>query len=275
MSRRRTLLWIGLAVAGAGMSLSVLDVSQWVRAWFGLPVVALIPGYALVTSMDPRGRLRAPERLALSIGASLSATIIVGLLVSISPAGLHRETWAAGLGLFAILTSLLALHRTKGMRAVSTQHESPSPAWRDVVVQSTIVLTMTATLAIALAAAAAAPIIGSEQAVEHGEASVMQLWVAPAESVTDALSIGIDNPGRTGFVCVLRIKHGPGPAIERLLLVGPEDSVSLSVQRDADASIMFPTEISLLGRDGSPLRYIDVWPPFQTQAAGRDRDMKG
>lgn len=273
MNRQRTLLSIGLAVASASMSLSVLDVSQWVRAWFGLPVVALIPGYALVASMDPRGRLRTPERLALSIGASLSATIIVGLLVSVSPAGLHRESWAAGLGLFSILTSLLALHRTKGLRAVSARRESPSLAWRNVVVQSTIVLTMTATLAIALATAAATPIIGSEQAVEQGEASVLQLWVAPAGDASGEMSIGIDNPGNAGFACIVRVQHGPRPASERVLLVGPAQSVRLAVQRDPDASIMFPTEISLLDRDGSPLRHLEVWPPFRSRAA--ERDMKG
>lgn len=275
MSRQRTLLWLGLAVSAVAVFLGVLDVSQWVRTWFGLPVIALVPGYALVASMDPRGRLRGPERLALSIGASLAVTIVLGLLVSMSPAGLRRETWIAALGLFAILTSLLALHRTKGLRATQARREPVSAEWQSVLAQSTAVLALTVAIAIALATAAATPIIGSEQAVEDGEASVMQLWVSPSGAPSEDMTLGIDNPGNAGLVCVLRIRHGRGPATSRLLLVGAGDSFRMTVQRDPNASIMFPTEISLLGTDGSPLRSLSVWPPFASTGATNERDMKG
>lgn len=273
MNGQRTLLWLGLAVSAVAIFLSALDVTQWVRAWFGLPVVALVPGYAFVVSMDARGRLRGSERLALSLGTSLTLTIMLGLLVSISPAGLRRETWTASLGLFAILTSLLALHRTKGLRA-GARREPLSAEWRGVLAQSAAVLALTATIAIALATAAAAPIIGSEQAVERGEASVMQLWAAPAREGSTEMTVGIDNPGAAGFVCVLRIKHGNAPATDRLLLVGADQSLSLSVQRAAEASIMFPTEISLLGRNGAQLRSLSVWQPFDPSTPSV-RDMKG
>lgn len=271
MSRRRTVLWTGLVVVVAAIVLALLDAPTWMRAPFGLAVVAFVPGYALVEVLDPRGRLGGAEHVALAIGTSIAIALVGGLVVSGSPACLQPVSWTAALGGFAIVVSLLALHVTREPGVARARGMVVAPGHLGAVAETGAVFALTAVLALALTSAAATGTLGSEQSVEQGRASVLQLWAVPGDA--GSIDVGIENPTGTPVECVLVVRHGSSVIRDEPLLLEPDDAKRLRVQPAAEASIMFPVEVALITPDGSrTLRRVAVWPEatahWTTQAIG-------
>lgn len=274
MSRRRIYLWLGLAVSSAAIALSLLDTPLWLRAPVGLPVVVLIPGFALLEVLDPKGRLGSMEHFALATGSSIAVTLVTGLLLSASPAGLRTITWNAGLGGLSIAMSLLALHKTREPHAARDHRLVLTPEWLSVLSETGTVFVLTTVLALALASVVATEMLGSEQAVEQGRASVLQLWAVPNEhSALGEIDVGIDNPTENPIECMLIVRQGQVVVQEQPLSLSSEDTLRLTVQPASNASIMFPVEIMLVDNaDGRTLRRVAVWrsetPYWTNQAVG-------
>lgn len=262
MSRRRSYLLLGLVVASVTLILTLLDAPLWLRAPFGLSVVALIPGYALLEILDPDGRIGIAERLTLASACSIALTLLTGLLLAASPAGLRTLTWTATLCGLSVTTTLLALR---------TARERPPDRARTVVLTrqrlgslgetGAVFILMTA-LALALAAAAATVPLGSERGVEEGRASRLQLWAVPVEGTAmESIDVGVENPTAVPIVGTLIVRQGPVTIDRRDLLLAPNDLVTMNVQPAQNASIMFPVEVLLIGSKGDEtLRRVFVWP---------------
>lgn len=260
MNRRIILLLIGLLVSAGAIVLTVLEAPVMLRSVFGVSLTSLVPGYALVSVLDPERRLGGLEQFATAMGASIAMTVVFGLLLSGSPAGLRSTTWSAGLGGLSIVLHLLALHRS---RQYSGQREStPNPVWTRVAVETGAVFAMTSVLALALVTVMATESLGSEQSVEEGEASVLQLWAVPApEGASGDILIGLENPTDAAADCTLRVMHGPYLVLERPLILAPGESTTLHVQSSSNASVMFPVEVDLtIRKSGVVLRHVSVWP---------------
>src|SRR5438105_797407 len=67
-----------------------------------LPLVFILPGYALTEVLFRKRSLGAPERLLFSIGLSLAIAILSGLILNLLPGGLQAISWALWLGLFTV-----------------------------------------------------------------------------------------------------------------------------------------------------------------------------
>src|SRR5262245_37835363 len=105
-------LLIGSALAIVGMLLALFAPGSGpASALVGLPLVLFAPGYALVAAAFPSGRLGAIERLLFSLGASLAATALAGLLLHWTTLGLRPAAWAIALGNLTLVASLVALVR--------------------------------------------------------------------------------------------------------------------------------------------------------------------
>jgi hypothetical protein len=83
-----------------------------IRAAVGLPLVTLLPGYALSVVVFGQ-RLKAPERLLLSLAFSLAADIVGGVFLSFSPWGLHPRPWAVLLASLTLAFSVAGQAATK------------------------------------------------------------------------------------------------------------------------------------------------------------------
>ncbi len=78
--------------------LALFVLSQPARDPFGyslfvLPLVFMLPGYALTIALFPRGRLQTAETLAFSLGLSLAAVVGGGVLLNTTPFGLEALPW--------------------------------------------------------------------------------------------------------------------------------------------------------------------------------------
>lgn len=274
MNARRRLLWLGLADAAAAIALAQLDAPVWLRAPFGLAMVTFVPGNALLELLDPGRRVGGVERAVLALGSSIATALVAGLLLSASPAGLGAATWSAGLGLVSVLGSLLALHAIRGPEPADARHFALPRGWRGQIARSGALFAVMAVLALAMTAAAATGTLGSEQAVEQGRASVLQLWAVPGGG--GEVEVSVENPTDAPVKCVLIVRQGQVVIAEESLLLEPGDAFSLRVSPAANASIMFPLEALLTdSAHTETLRRVTVWPAANTGWTSQAADPEG
>jgi uncharacterized membrane protein len=79
-----------------------------------LPLVLLLPGYALTSALLSTERLGIPERLVFSMSLSVVAVIIGGLLLSLLPQGMNTVSWTVYLVGTVAALSVVALVRPRG-----------------------------------------------------------------------------------------------------------------------------------------------------------------
>jgi uncharacterized membrane protein len=99
-----------VAVAGVLSTLMALD-DAMLRVILALPLVLVLPGYALAAAIFPKQRLGAPERLLFSVGLSLAVAVLGGLVLNMTPWGLFSGSWAVLLGAITLGASIVALVR--------------------------------------------------------------------------------------------------------------------------------------------------------------------
>ncbi len=82
------------------------------RIAIGLPFVLLFPGYTLICALFPGKKdLDGIERLALSIGLSLTVVSLIGLALNYTPFGIRLHPIVVSLFIFTLLMSILSSYR--------------------------------------------------------------------------------------------------------------------------------------------------------------------
>jgi len=76
-----------------------------------LPLVFVLPGYALAETLYSKRSLDASIRLLFSLGLSLAIDVVGGFILNI--VGLHTLSWALYLGLLTSLLALLAAYQRR------------------------------------------------------------------------------------------------------------------------------------------------------------------
>src|SRR6266852_3562397 len=81
-----------------------------------LPLVLVLPGYALMASVFPRRSLGTVECLVFSLGLSLVIVVLGGLVLNWTPFGLRASSWSLLLGSITLGACAVALARRRGLR---------------------------------------------------------------------------------------------------------------------------------------------------------------
>lgn len=152
-----------------------------------LPLVLILPGYALTSALFPRRGFGIPERLLFSLALSLVITVLGGLLLNLTPWGLRAGPWAVLLGGITLGAFAVAHLRRRGQSASTS-------GWLRTV---NIGFTFRQGLLLGLAAlivcgAVAVSIIGAERQPYPG---FSQLWMLPAGGANpkNAVQLGVSN----------------------------------------------------------------------------------
>lgn len=96
-------------VAGAAILVTLLAVdSLALRTLVALPLVLIVPGYALQAALFPARVLSRVERGLFSAGLSVAITMVGGVLLNWSPWGLQATGWALLLGAVTLFASVIA-----------------------------------------------------------------------------------------------------------------------------------------------------------------------
>jgi len=108
--------WTSLSLALLALVSVVLNgFYGWViyfRWVFGVLLVLFLPGYATIEALYPgEGELSSLERLALSIGLSLSLVPLIGLVLNYTPWGIRMNPVLASLTVYSIGLLLVAAYR--------------------------------------------------------------------------------------------------------------------------------------------------------------------
>lgn len=125
MTRRNLDLWTTVALAAAGVAVQLGPMPTAVRVFFGLPLVLLCPGYALMAALFPGRSLGWPERALFSFGLSLAVAILGTVALTWSLWGLQTGVWA---GLFfgvTLAASLVGARRRAAQEPVRAGRPQP------------------------------------------------------------------------------------------------------------------------------------------------------
>jgi uncharacterized membrane protein len=88
--------------------------SNTIRAFLGFPFILLFSGYVLNIALFPqKSELDGTVRLALSLGLSIAATVIVCLILNLTSWGITLETLLYSLASFIIILSVVAWLRQR------------------------------------------------------------------------------------------------------------------------------------------------------------------
>ena len=181
MRHRALDLIIAAALAAGAMTLvrQAPDASL-AHLFLALPLVLLLPGYALTAAAFPGAELSLAERTLLSLGLSLAATVLGGLALQWAPIGLAAPAWAALLGNLTLAACLVAL-----VRRLRVAPPAPRPG---VLLQRRQALM----LGTAGLIACTALLVAREGALQRQAGAVTQLWLLPAHQA-GALQLGVAN----------------------------------------------------------------------------------
>lgn len=152
-----------------------------------LPLVLVLPGYALTSALFSMPVPEVPKRLVLSLGLSLVIVVLGGLMLNLTPWGLSTGSWAVYLSGITLGSSAIAL-------VLRRRQSIPASGWLRV---GNIGLNFRQRLLLGLAAlivcgAVVVSIIGAEQQPYPG---FTQLWVLPSSGANpkNAVLLGVSN----------------------------------------------------------------------------------
>ena len=180
-----------------------------------LPLVLVLPGYALTAAAFPARARGIPERLVFSLGLGLTIVILGGLVLNLTPFGLRASSWAVLLGGITIGASAFALVRRPGQGI-------PASGWPEV---GSLGFTLRQGLLLGLAVVivgggVAISIIGAERQPRSG---FTQLWILPkgGANAENAVRLGVSNMEATTMEYTLTVNVG-GKVIKEWPSVGLE-----------------------------------------------------
>lgn len=222
-----TIVTVGLALTGVSNGM--------VRVMLGLPLVLVLPGYALNAAMFPRDTMGVPERIVFSLGLSFAVAVLGGFVLNWTPWGLQAASWAVLLGSVSLGASCVALAR----RWTNTGEET-------IAIPSNLKINLNHALffGAALLVTAVAISIARTGATRQSDQGFTQLWVLPANEVNQsAVRVGV----RSGESAVVRyrlqveaegnvvldwpsIELDPGESWERTVMLPAEQADTRTVE---------------------------------------------
>lgn len=238
-------LWATVALALFGLIAALAPVDTWVRVVALLPVVLVLPGYALAAALFPPDSLPAAERIVYVVALSISVAALGGVIVQLV-LGLDRTTWAVLLFLVTLAASAAALVRRDPMLDERAQPRFVLPRANP--------LSAAAVLAAGAIAAGAIAIASEGARKERDDIRFTEVWVLPPAGVAAGeertVSIGLSNQEGHRAAFQVRVTHGgallakwgvsigDGRRWERTLppaTISPAEPLLVTVLKDGEA----------------------------------------
>jgi uncharacterized membrane protein len=177
-----------IAITIIAVALAFILPSDWASGRIlALPLVLLLPGYALTTALFPGRMFGVAQRLIFSLALSLTIAILGGLMLNLMPSGLQAGSWAALLGGITLSACAVALVRRRG-QDISTS-ASLRAGFIGLNFRHGLLLGLSALI---VCGAVAVSIIGAEHQPSPG---FTQLWILPGGGANskNTVSLGVNN----------------------------------------------------------------------------------
>jgi uncharacterized membrane protein len=164
-----------------------------------LPLVLVLPGYALTAAMFPKRVFGIPERLVFSLSLSLIIVILGGLALNITPFGLHASSWAVLLGFITLGASGVALVRRRGEDMAAREQ---SRHWN-----SGLSIPQGLLIGLAVVVLSGTVVMSFIGAAKQPRPGFTQLWILPASGANakNAVQLGLINMEQTTTKYLLEV----------------------------------------------------------------------
>jgi uncharacterized membrane protein len=244
-------LTLVVALACLAFVAALLSAPVLVRAVLLVPLVLVLPGYALSAILFPPGTVSPAERGVYTVGLSIAVTAIGGLLIQLV-VGLDRDVWAAFLSIVTIAAGVRGLR--DGERGRTTLSLARMPRSLPVAIAFFLVAAVVAAMAIASA--------GSGLRDAQAKIHFTDFWLIPDNNggpTAESFAVGLrSHEGRPTHYTVRLSSEGQPLATEYVTLrAGQQWERSFPV---ANSLERVPV-LARLSRDGLPYRSLDVTPP--------------
>jgi len=209
-----------LAILAAEATFSAIN-APFVLPLLTLPLVFLLPGYALTSALFPKSALGFPETLTFSLGLSLAADIIGGLVINLTPQGLSAVPWTVFLcGVTLGGCAVAALNRPQRLEPM------PSPSGVGLSVGQTVLL------GLSIVVVACALMLVRDQSAQPST-RFTELWAQPDSAMgQNVFDVGVRNSESQNMEYELEIKVGgnlvyqsssialsPGETLEKIIIL--------------------------------------------------------
>jgi uncharacterized membrane protein len=191
--RSRDLL-ITAAASLASLVLIAVPFGGLAKGILLLPMVLVLPGYALAAAMSPPGTLSRSERAVYAVALSVGAAALGGLVWQFA-FDLGREVWALLLASITLAGCAIAQRRRTRQRPIRDRSRAQPPrASPGRSRLSRLELPTALTALVGVAAAIAAIVIAVDGLQEQrAESHFSALWVVPPKASSGAVEVGILN----------------------------------------------------------------------------------
>jgi uncharacterized membrane protein len=242
-------LTLVVALACLAFVAALLSAPVWLRAPLLVPLVLVLPGYALAAALFPSRTISPAERGVYAVGLSIAVAAIGGLLIQLV-VGLDRDVWAAFLTLVTIVAAVRGPRQSKRRQTELSLAKMP----RSLPVAAVVFLAAAVIAGMAIASA------GDGLREAQAEIRFTDFWLLPGGGGPriEHVSVGLrSHEGRVSHYTVRLSRDGLPLATERLALRGGEQwerSFAVTKIRRRDPVV------ATLSRDGLPYRSLNFVP---------------
>jgi uncharacterized membrane protein len=249
IGRMRRDLTLVVALACLALAAALFSAPVWLRAPLLVPLVLVLPGYALAAILFPLRTISPAERGVYAVGLSIAVAAVGGLLIQLV-VGLDRDIWAAFLALVTIAAGV------RGPRGGNRGRMTFSLAKMPRSLPIGVAVFLAAAVIAGMAIASAGDGLRDAQAKIH----FTDFWLLPGDAGprTQHVSIGLhSHEGRTAHYTVRLSREGLPLATESLTLrAGEQWEQSFAVTKIRQRVPV----LASLSRDGLPYRSLDFVP---------------
>lgn len=213
-----------VALAGLCAALALLLPLEPLRLAFALPLVLLLPGYAIAVATFVGRPLGPPQLLLMSIALSLMVLALGGVLLTYLPGGIRPLSWALLLLAIVVGASTVCALRRSVPQSRLELWRPPSLRWPQAALIGAGGL---ATLAALILAFTTLP---AKNALGYSE-----LWMLPRADGA-GIRVGVNSQEQGDVEYRLRVAFGSGnTAIDREFSLEPGEERVLSFNTPPDA----------------------------------------
>jgi hypothetical protein len=120
--------WISIIACAATILLTVAlpqeEPATGVKRIFAAAFLFLIPGYATTNALIARNRLSFVERIAISLGLSLGAIVLIGMVLSYGIAGIRLEPVVISVASYVVAMAFAGAYRDfRGRQSARLSHQ--------------------------------------------------------------------------------------------------------------------------------------------------------
>lgn len=231
---------------------SIVPSLSVIRLLVGVPLIMILPGYALVSIFDPQRELGVVERFAASIALSVFVTIAAGMALAASPVGISQTGALLAVGAFTLLANAI------GMKRQPVAVRAPEP----ILSRPLVVPVVVAALSLAGMLVVNGVTIGNAAFRPSGR-ELIQLWMLPdAQRDDGGVRIGVDTRITTGSKFTLEVWQGSEVASDTPLTMGSGSSMLFPRTPLIDTTGTAPPLEARLNAAGgfTRSRHVTWWP---------------